>query len=295
MCRHALQERGRRGPQHSVAFESDGGSVIEGRAASATHGGSRASEHSTLSDRRNDVEQHMDTNMASHPGRLLSSDRVLLHLLEHPLREQTFEVGMELTQSGISDATMVQRKHLSRVLNPMIDQGWVNRTERRVSTSKQRRWVYSLTVEGIRYAQEMRDELLRATVMVDGSMVPFGDLVTSQPLLDVAMHIDETGTWSDSIGVQSSTVRPNIARADAEDLIRRVFERAWFDGILTPDEQALVDEVVDFLHIDEGSIRRISETAGRRPDPVRRPRMCIRMCSRPHSTIGPSMMGRIGC
>ena len=54
---------------------------------------------------------------------------------------------------------MVQRKHLSRVLNPMIDQGWVNRTERRVSTSKQRRWVYSLTVEGIRYAQEMRDEL----------------------------------------------------------------------------------------------------------------------------------------
>ena len=209
----------------------------------------------------------MDTNMASHPGRLLSSDRVLLHLLEHPLQDQTFEVGMELTQSGISDATMVQRKHLSRVLNPMIDQGWVNRTERRVSSSKQRRWVYSLTVEGIRYAQEMRDELLRATVTVDGSMVPFGDLVASQPLLDVAMHIDETGTWSDSIGVQSSSVRPNIARADAEDLIRRVFERAWFDGILTPDEQALVDEVVDFLHIDEGSIRRISETARKKARP----------------------------
>ena len=237
----------------------------------------------------------MDTNMASHPGRLLSSDRVLLHLLEHPLREQTFEVGMELTQSGISDATMVQRKHLSRVLNPMIDQGWVSRTERRVSTSKQRRWVYSLTVEGIRYAQEMRDELLRATVTVDGSMVPFGDLVASQPLLDVAMHIDETGTWSDSIGVQSSTVRPNIARADAEDLIRRVFERAWFDGILTPMSRLSWTRWSISCTSMKDRFEGSQKQPGRRPDPVRRPRMCIGMCSRPHSTIGPSMMGRIGC
>ena len=113
--------------------------------------------------------------------------------------------------------------------------------------------------------------------------------------LDVAMHIDETGTWSDSIGVQSSTVRPNIARADAEDLIRRVFERAWFDGILTPDEQALVDEVVDFLHIDEGSIRRISETARKKARPGETAEDVYRDVLSAHSTIGPSMMGRIGC
>ena len=220
---------------------------------------------------------------------------MLLHLLEHPLREQTFEVGMELDAVGHLRCDDGATEALVQGVESDDRSGLGQRTERRVSTSKQRRWVYSLTVEGIRYAQEMRDELLRATVMVDGSMVPFGDLVTSQPLLDVAMHIDET---LHMVGLHRSAIidcSSEHRTTDAEDLIRRVFERAWFDGILTPDEQALVDEVVDFTHIDEGSIRRISETARRRPDPVRRPRMCIGMCSRPHSTIGPSMMGRIGC
>jgi len=57
-----------------------------------------------------------------------------------------------------------------------------------------------------------------------------------------------------------------IASLDAqagENLIRRLFARAWEDGKITIDEQYLLSEVVDFLGMHPERVRRLSDEARR--------------------------------
>ena len=55
-----------------------------------------------------------------------------------------------------------------------------------------------------------------------------------------------------------------VASLDAQSgevLVKRMFARAWEDGIITSDEQQLITEVVDFLGMHPDRVVRLSEEA----------------------------------
>ena len=200
-------------------------------------------------------------------GTLTTEERTLLHLLNHQLPENNWEAPMELTQAGISAAVHVQRKHVPRTLKRLEEQSFLNTTSRHVPGARQRRRVYSLTVEGRERALSILKRVQSTPVHKDGKTVLLESLLkSSEYTLETLAHIDEHMVVH-SDPVMSPVSHPEgSASLDAqagEALVRRMFARAWQDGRITKDEQLLLNEVVDFLGMHPDRVRRLSNEARR--------------------------------
>ncbi len=82
--------------------------------------------------------------------------------------------------------------------------------------------------------------------------------------LDLLAHLDEGLVFHEQPVISPISNPEGTASLDAqagEDLIRRLFARAWEDGKITKDEQYLLNEVVDFIGIHPKRVMRISEEA----------------------------------
>ena len=67
--------------------------------------------------------------------------------------------------------------------------------------------------------------------------------------MDLLSHVDEDGIHTKPV-VSPVSNPEGIASLDAqagENLVKRLFARAWEDGKITKDEQQLISEVVTFL------------------------------------------------
>ncbi|MGA0330937.1 MAG: hypothetical protein ACO3NJ_06995 [Candidatus Poseidoniaceae archaeon] len=200
-------------------------------------------------------------------GTLTTEERTLLHLLNHQLPENNWEAPMELTQAGISAAVHVQRKHVPRTLKRLEEQSFLNTASRHVPGARQRRRVYSLTVEGRERALSILQRVKSTPVQKEGTMVLLDSLLSSsENTLETLAHIDEHMVVH-SDPVMSPVSHPEgSASLDAqagEALVRRMFARAWQDGRITKDEQLLLNEVVDFLGMHPDRVRRLSNEARR--------------------------------
>ena len=200
-------------------------------------------------------------------GTLTTEERTLLHLLDHHLPENNWEAPMELTQAGISAAVHVQRKHVPRTLKRLESQSFLNTTSRHVPGARQRRRVYSLTIEGRERAQSLLQKIKSTPVQSQGVTVLLESLLSSaQDTLETLAHIDEhMNTHSEPV-ISPVSHPEGSASLDAqagEALVRRMFARAWEDGRITKDEQLLLNEVVDFLGMHPDRVRRLSNEARR--------------------------------
>ena len=200
-------------------------------------------------------------------GSLTTEERMLLHLNDHILPEGEWEAPQTLTQAGISAAVHVQRKHVPRTLKRLEERGDLVTGKRHVPGAKQRRRVYGLTTAGKDRAGSLRERILSQTVTANGAPIVLGDLRKGgQAVLDLLSHIDEAMVYHENPVVSPVSNPDGVASLDAqagEQLVRRMFARAWEDGKITKDEQYLLSEVVEFLGMHPERVRRLSDESRR--------------------------------
>ena len=198
-------------------------------------------------------------------GTLTTEERTLLHLLHQQLPSGGWEAPPSLTQAGISAAVHVQRKHIPRTLKRMEKNGLINVAQRHIPGGKQRKRVYTLNEQGTEHAEALRDRLLAQLVEVDGVQQQLRSLWnTKQPVLELLSHLDDALTYHSTALISPLSNPEGTASIDAqygEELVRRMFARAWEDGKITKDEQSLLNEAVEFLGMHPERARRLSDEA----------------------------------
>ena len=198
-------------------------------------------------------------------GTLTTEERTMLHLLNQQLPSGGWEAPATLTQAGISAAVHVQRKHIPRTLKRMEANGLLNVAQRHIPGGKQRKRVYTLSELGNEQAGALRERLFNETVSADGSKVKLGSLWNSpQPVLELLSHVDEGMVFHSSALISPVSNPEGMVSIDGqygEELVRRMFARAWEDGKITKDEQSLLNEVVEFLGMHPERARRLSNEA----------------------------------
>ncbi|MGB1587298.1 MAG: hypothetical protein ACPHJD_00615 [Poseidonia sp.] len=198
-------------------------------------------------------------------GTLTTEERTMLHLLNQQLPSGGWEAPATLTQAGISAAVHVQRKHIPRTLKRMESNGVLNVAQRHIPGGKQRKRVYTLSELGNEQAAALRDRLFNETVTADGNEVKLGSLwISPQPVLELLSHVDEGMVYHSSALISPVSNPEGMVSIDGqygEELVRRMFARAWEDGKITKDEQSLLNEVVEFLGMHPERARRLSNEA----------------------------------
>ena len=198
-------------------------------------------------------------------GTLTTEQRTLLHLSDNRLPKSQWEAPASLTQAGISAAVHVQRKHVPRTLKRLESNGHVDVTNRHVPGAKQRRKVYSLTILGKEISDQLRKQILDLEITKDGNEMKLGQLIKpNDKILELLSHIDENMLFHKSAVISPVSNPEGEASLDAqagEQLVKRMFARAWEDGKITKDEQQLISEVVQFLGMHPERVMRLSEQA----------------------------------
>ena len=186
---------------------------------------------------------------------LTVEQRVLLHLWDTPLGDNPWEGRPELTQAGVSDAVGIARKHLPRTLKKLREKECIQEETRHVAGAKQRCRVYALSPIGRKAASELVDDIQTRVVKADGEQTTVQALHNhTTGLLDVLRNIDSTGTYRppidgdvvDIIPLDGSDLPLDHRLAVYDNIVRT----AWSDGVVTKDEQAMLDDLAMYLGLE---------------------------------------------
>lgn len=198
-------------------------------------------------------------------GSLTTEQRMLIHLYDNILPSNQWEAPVALTQAGISAAVHVQRKHVPRTLKRLEKSNEIEVTNRHVPGGRQRRKVYSLTTQGKIRGKLVVENVLSTMIEFDGEPTAIADISkNNRRILEILSHIDSNMRYHDEPVITSIAKPSGKASLDAqssEELMKRMFARAWEDGKITNDEHQLITEVVDFLGMHPERVRRLSEEA----------------------------------
>ena len=198
-------------------------------------------------------------------GRLTTEHRMLIHLYDNILPNNQWEAPVALTQAGISAAVHVQRKHVPRTLKRLEKIQEVSVQNRHVPGAKQRRKVYSLTITGRTRAKLLVESTMDVIVQYNGNNTAIKDIPKGEKrILELLSHIDDDLVYHENPIISSISKPSGTASLDAqssEELVKRMFARAWEDGIITHDEHLLISEVVEFLGMHPERVNRLSKEA----------------------------------
>lgn len=198
-------------------------------------------------------------------GQFSADQRTLLHLYEHQIRTSSYDAPVEVTQIGIAAAIFVQRKHISRTLKKLEDKKLIKFELRHIAGERQRKRTYELTSIGFEACHELTKHIKKLDVQKDGLRKEFSlHFPSLGSWLKILSHIDEDGVWHEQPLVSPVSEPDGDLSANGklvEELIRRLFARAWEDGKITKDEQSLLNEVVQFWGIHPKRVLLISEEA----------------------------------
>jgi uncharacterized tellurite resistance protein B-like protein/DNA-binding MarR family transcriptional regulator len=186
---------------------------------------------------------------------LTVEQRVLLHLWDTPLGDNPWEGRPELTQAGVSDAVGIARKHLPRTLKKLREKECIQEETRHVAGAKQRCRVYALSPEGRKAASDLVDDIQARVVKADGEQTTVQALHNhTTGLLDVLRNIDSTGTYRPPIEGDVVDIIPLDGRDLPLDHRLAVYDNivrtAWSDGVVTKDEQAMLDDMAMYLGLE---------------------------------------------
>ena len=202
-------------------------------------------------------------------GTLTTETRVILHLNTHKHKQSDWSAPLALTQSGISEAVFVQRKHIPRTLNKLVSLEEVEIMKKHIPGGKQRRQIYFLSEKGKHRAEGILSDLLEKECQKSGKGGTIGEFWKhSQPILEFLSHFDDGLNYSDvplNVHTQNRIQANSLTKQESEELIHRLFEKAWMDGRISRDEQILLGEVIQFLGLESDRVTDISDKARKAP------------------------------
>ena len=79
---------------------------------------------------------------------LSDTDKILLYLYLHRTDYDGIQGDESITQEGIARAIGFNRTHATRKLNPLIEQGFIDRKKAHIPGIQRRKYVYYLTPQG---------------------------------------------------------------------------------------------------------------------------------------------------
>ena len=147
----------------------------------------------------------------------------------------------------------------------MEKNGLLSVAQRHIPGGKQRKRVYTLTEPGREMANSLAERVLSEQVKQGDSTTALSEVWNrNEPILELLSRVDEALILQDAPLVSPVSNPHGMASMDAqngEDLVRRMYARAWEDGKITRDEQSLLNEVVEFLGMHPERVRRLSNEA----------------------------------
>jgi len=186
---------------------------------------------------------------------LTVEQRVLLHLWDTPLGDNPWEGRPQLTQAGVSEAVGIARKHLPRTLKKLREKEHILEETRHVAGAKQRCRVYALSPDGRKAASELVEDIHSRVVKSEGEPTTVQALHNhATGLLDVLRNIDSTGSYRPPTeGVDEAPIA-----LDGRDLpldhrlaiYDNIVRTAWQDGIVTKDEQIMLEDMAMYLGLE---------------------------------------------
>jgi DNA-binding MarR family transcriptional regulator len=183
---------------------------------------------------------------------LPAEERILLYLSDFKNLDDAFEVPVDLTQQEIAMKVDVQRKHISRYLTNLINDGLVEKKVSHVRGAKQRMGIYFLTPSGNTKAEIIRKYVgsQHVKVIVDGELK---NMLVSEIDGATSIHL----TLSDIVGealvtegcldmaklahIEEDKRRAVDERTRKADVYRQALVAAWRSGVLTSSEKQLID------------------------------------------------------
>ncbi|MEC8722114.1 MAG: hypothetical protein VXX50_06755 [Candidatus Thermoplasmatota archaeon] len=173
---------------------------------------------------------------------LTVQERVLLHLHDRKMNDNAWDAPIELSQSGVSNAVGVHRRHLPRTMRSLQESGMINIELRHVTNIKRKVQVYSLTSKGQNMATDLLERILIWEVETDNGRVPLSSICKESS--DVLQYLYPSSDMYDS---------PSVGRL--AELVKVAYE----DGILTTAEERLLDTAAQELHVDRDTLERIKQ------------------------------------
>ena len=184
----------------------------------------------------------MSLGCGSVKRQLTVKQRVLLHLHDRRMIVDAWDAPIEHSQSGVSNAVGIHRRHLPRTMRRLQESNLINIELRHVSNVKRKVQVYSLTSKGQKMASDLLDNVLNWEVETENGPVLLSSICThSTDLLEFLYPTSDTYE------------SPSIGRL--AELVKVAYE----DGILTDAEERLLDTAAQELHVDRKTLERIKE------------------------------------
>ncbi|UCE39247.1 MAG: hypothetical protein JSW00_08530 [Thermoplasmata archaeon] len=98
---------------------------------------------------------------------LISADmRILLHLLNYHGFISQFDVPIGLTKIGIAQKCCISYGYAPRILNKLMEDGYVQECYGRTKCSRKKQKYYVLTDDGIKYARELKKGLSNLSIIL---------------------------------------------------------------------------------------------------------------------------------
>lgn len=192
---------------------------------------------------------------------LTSKERILLYLLDFRYMDDRYELPQDLIQEAISYCTGVQRKHLSKYLDDLMNENMLVERKAHIQGMKQRMNGYYLTSTGYSKATEIRDRICHTEVDVKDNghtrrmkVCDIDDMTPARVTYsDVVRLAIENGqlTLPDLLNIDAKKRAALEAKERVTDTYKRALETAWRDGQVTATERFLIEELRKHLNITE--------------------------------------------
>lgn len=191
---------------------------------------------------------------------LTVEQRVLLHLWDTPMGDNQWEGRPELTQAGVSDAVGIARKHLPRTLKKLREKQYLIEETRHVKGAKQRCRVYGLTTQGRDASRPLVAQLHEREVSIDGNLRTVATLHNHEnSMLEILSRIDGQGRYG-----EAAVIHPSLEEVAVDSreiplenrlgIYENIARTAWMDGVVTVDEQAMLDDMALYLGLEPDEV-----------------------------------------
>ena len=193
---------------------------------------------------------------------LHTEDRILLYLSSYGGLDDVYEAESDITQKEIAINVKVQRKHISRYLKKLIEEGLVDEKTCHVKGAKQRMRCYALAGPGIIKAKDIKKYVgsQRIKVRINGDakemLVSEIDGATSvhltlSDIVAEALDGDEILEMKNLESIEENRRRMMDEKTHRAEIYRNALAVAWRSGVLTSSEKHLIDALKDHLSVTD--------------------------------------------